>query len=57
MSEKNQEKKPQKKECDHFYFPSKSITSGGQMKVTEVRCAKCLKVVDLEKLQWVEGNE
>lgn len=52
MSEKNQNQK----KCDHVYFPCESTTSGNRIIVIEVRCNKCLSLVNLDKLKWEEQD-
>lgn len=54
MGESNQKKV---KPCEHNYFPTRTKTQGGAMSVTEVRCAKCLTKIDIQKLEWKEENE
>jgi len=56
MSEKKQVNSNQKP-CEHVYFPCESTTTGGRISVIQVRCSKCLHLVALDKLKWVEPNE
>ena len=56
MSEKKQSQ-AQKKQCDHVYIATKYTSAGGKIVACEVRCSKCLHLVNLEKLQWVEESE
>ena len=43
--------------CGHVYIVTGSVTSGGRMVATQVRCSKCLKAIDLEQLMWTDANE
>ena len=56
----SKEKKEQVVSCDrHHYFVTGSLTKGGHEKATHVRCAHCLRPVDLESLEskeWVDAN-
>lgn len=54
------EKKEQVNSCErHTYIVTGSMTKGGHEKATHVRCAHCLRPVDLESLEskeWVDAN-
>ena len=55
--ETNEAVSKQPDNCEHSYFVTQSFTTGGLMKVRHVRCSRCLKLVDLEQLEWQEENE
>ena len=44
------------KACDHVYLVTKAVTHGGAMRVTQMRCSKCLIPVDVEALQWKDDE-
>lgn len=54
------EKKEHVQSCErHTYIVTGSMTKGGHEKATHVRCAHCLRPVDLESLEskeWVDAN-
>lgn len=58
MNLKIQPIKPEKKAnlCEHSYIVTCSSTSGGLVNALEMRCSKCLALVELEKLRWLDSE-